>query len=250
VVLGAFLWQPRWAAVDLPPWVGLCAVVGGLVSWASYRIIKREALPPALCVVAVLGLTNLAYLAFYLTMHLSGGPATSRIAAGSWRKFTPPEEALFEVELPGTPLPEQPADDRKGMPDGSESWKLELKQPSWKFIVGCDARALGLRGVSAEQCLEELRQMFLGRGATEKRVWLQGDPDWEWSISGDEKGEQRRGVIQAYAINERIYLLGVEGATVSAESPDVRRFLGSFRLLENARIDPRKKIKPFDKGGD
>ncbi len=153
------------------------------------------------------------------------------IDAAAWRDYASPG-GNFKAEMPGTPKytrqVQQVGADRLqvhthevqvGWPETSFSVSYSDYPPHVIQRIPVEARLDGSRDGAVKGIEGKLRH--------EKRLSLNSFPGRELEIEVPGKGTV---MMRLYAVHQRIFILGVGGPWVKADSPDVKRFFDSFQL--------------------
>ena len=155
--------------------------------------------------------------------------ATAGAAAQSWSEYRPAGGG-YRIEMPGTPETEtvQTPIQGKKIP----MMQATVERPGVAYVVGyIDYPAEAVQGRSLEKALEAARDA-LAQGQkllSDRALTVSGQPAREFVI------ERAKGIVlvmRAVFVGARFYQMVVvtvaPGAT--ADRPDTRRFLDSFRL--------------------
>jgi hypothetical protein len=185
-------------------------------------------------------LTGLTGFGLYLLAH------SRRIPDSDWREVAPAGEG-FRVLMPGTPREE---DVPQG---GGKLYRLQRNGGELSFAVWYrDVPDAQLRRfpwpVQFRQDLDALLTTIpRGKIMSHKAIALAGHPGREYEIDGGDLGTA---VVRIYGVSRgsrhRAFVLMAAGRDYSAEHPDVKRFLDSFRL----KADPAGRKKPGDGKGN
>jgi WD domain, G-beta repeat len=177
---------------------------------------------------------------YYLVRSLM---APARVADSAWKEFTPPG-VKGRVLMPGTPRTQN--QNQPGFDGPLRMYMVELKRPNSVFIFG-HARlpAWNVGRLTLEQRFEGARQGMLSntKGATfvsQRDIRLGEHPGREYVFDIQKKGKM---VVRLYVAGRDLYMLLVGGDGFKVDTPDVRKFLDSFRLT-GAKPEPPKPPEP------
>jgi phage FluMu protein Com len=240
VLIFTFIWRAPWAEGSWRLWGTIWGGVGGALMGACVAVLQQQRWPTALRVGGCLGLTALGYIAFFVTLLVSGGLGGPLIAANAWKTFSPPG-GRFSVDMPGTPVP-------RNMPGPGglllHIWMVELKNPNCAFGVEYgDFPANELNHIPIEQRFVGARQGMLASTpnselVSERPLTLQEHPGREYVLRIRGHGQM---IAQAYIVGNRFYMLLAGGDRFGPSSPDVQKFLKSFRLQGAEQPAPQAK---------
>jgi hypothetical protein len=186
-----------------------------------------------------LGVLVLVLAVFAVTVLVLGYGA-GRVPGWAWREFSPPDGSCT-VSLPGEPQPEPlppPADgpglggtrySTHGWYSGVRTWVAWRDlDPGWAKQLAADRDAALLRPVLEKE--RDRTRERVGGTVTREGVVRFGDHQGIQVEMDTPRGKliERLLVVPA-GPRPRLYVLGVEGRTITPASPVVGRVFGSFR---------------------
>jgi hypothetical protein len=207
----------------------LPAAIGFGLAGANFAIVQRETWPKAARLAVTLSTALGAYLILAVLLWFGWGWGGG-IADSAWQPFSP-ADGRFNVLLPGQNTVQTTT---QQTPAGAVTTVLhlvDLKQSA--YGVGySNIPPAALAQLAPEAHLDAVRDAMVqsrkGKLLNEQKISLDSHPGREFAmVTGDPKGS---GVVRIYRVGDQLYQLLVLGRNISPTSPDVRKFLESFKL--------------------
>ena len=190
-------------------------------SQSSYSILKGIAYAAGALAVTIF---ILGIALFLLRDQLSG--------SAGWREFAP-EEGRFSILVPRTPRETtETVETEMGTHD---EHTFTVIHGDIAYIVNYGDYPQSLRNVDSRAMLDALRDGAVesvgGKLLSERAISVDGYPGREVKIKVSNDSETAIMQVRIYIVRNRLYYIYTIAPETRASSPDVKKFLDSFKLL-------------------